>query len=168
MGAVQEPRPATLGLVLLMVLWTAPSGAAAQESSDSIAMSRAQADSVVDAFHAALERGDSTAVLAMLDPDVRIYESGEAETLDQYRSGHLAADIEFSQSVASRVVDGWTWLGDGEALVGRVYRAEGTFRGRAIDALTTETVFLVRTAEGVWRIRHIHWSSRRASPPPSP
>ena len=48
---------------------------------------------------AALERGDSTAVLAMLDPEVSIYEAGHAETFEEYRSGHLASDIEFARSV---------------------------------------------------------------------
>jgi hypothetical protein len=130
---------------------------------------------VVDSFHAALERGDSIAMISYLDPDVKIYESGHAETLDEYRSGHLASDIEFAQATESRLLSSWVSFTMGSDAVesvttGRVYRTVGTFRGRAIDTFMTETMVLHRGSDGVLRIHHIHWSSRRATPsdPPFP
>jgi ketosteroid isomerase-like protein len=126
-------------------------------------------DDTVEGFHAALERGDSTAALSFLDPDVTIYESGHAESLEEYRSGHLAADIEFAQATESTLLSSWTSDSEavgaeaGTVVLGRVYRTRGTFREREIDAVTTETMVLHRL-DGVLRIRHIHWSSRRATP----
>ncbi|MGB1841600.1 MAG: hypothetical protein ACPHWZ_10885, partial [Longimicrobiales bacterium] len=44
---------------------------------------------VVDAYHAALVNGDSTAALSLLSEDVTILESGGVEDKEHYRSGHL-------------------------------------------------------------------------------
>ena len=123
---------------------------------------------VIDAFHRALAEGDSARVLSALHAGVTIYEAGHAENLEQYRSGHLASDLEFARGVRSTVVDEWVGMSEGHSIVGRVYSAKGTFREREVDALTTETMFLVQQDAGEWRIRHIHWSSRRASPPAAP
>lgn len=114
---------------------------------------------VVHAFHRALAAGDSARALELLHPEVRVYESGHAETLAEYRSGHLAADIAFS-SAADRTVVSERVFGTGDVAVylGET-RTSGRFRGRVVDAGGTETMVLVRTDAG-WRIRHIHWSSR--------
>lgn len=117
------------------------------------------ARTVVESFHSALRAGDSTTVINLLHPDVRIYEGGHAETRDEYRSGHLRGDIAFLQAVESET----TWdqvVIDGELAV---YMSEdqktGTYRDREIDSSGTETIVLLMTPNG-WRIRHIHWSSR--------
>jgi ketosteroid isomerase-like protein len=116
----------------------------------------------VDAFHAALKRGDAEAALALLDPDVMVYEEGEVErSLREYASAHLKADMEFSAAVA-QTVDGRASGRVGDlAWVTTRGRVRGTFRGRAIDSLTTETMVLMRASKG-WRIVHIHWSSKAA------
>lgn len=114
---------------------------------------------VVEDFHAALVAGDSATVIALLHPDVRIYEGGHAETRAQYRSGHLRGDIAFLQAVESEK----TWdqiILDGDmALYMSEDRKTGTYRDREIDSSGTETLVLVMTEDG-WKIRHIHWSSR--------
>lgn len=148
-------------LAILAALVAIAAPAAAQ---DPPAPTSADVYAAVDAFHSFLERGDSTAALAMLDPDVRIFESGMAEALEEYRTGHLAADIAFAQSVESSVIEEWTGFDARQAIAGRVYAVKGTFQGRAIDAITTETMLLLRTPGGSWRIRHVHWSSRSAPP----
>lgn len=114
---------------------------------------------VVEGFRAALAAGDSTTVIAMLHPDVRIYEGGHAETRDQYRSGHLRGDIAFLQAVDSEKTSDHIILDGDMALYMSEDRKTGTYRDREIDSRGTETIVLVRTAEG-WKIRHIHWSSR--------
>ncbi len=38
-------------------------------------------------------------------------------------------------------------------------RATGSYNGKPVDQLSTETMMLVRSGSS-WRIRHIHWSSR--------
>lgn len=100
-----------------------------------------------------------------------LIEAGDAETLAEYRSGHLASDIEFAQATESRIDSAWSsFTADSVsveyAILGRAYRTQGMFRGREIDAFTTETMVLHRGSDGVMRILHIHWSSRRAEPGP--
>jgi ketosteroid isomerase-like protein len=119
----------------------------------------AAAQAVVRSFTEALQRGDSVRVLRLLHPELVVYESGVAEDLAHYRSHHLAADIAFLKEVTSRTLREQLTLSGGMALYTREYRAQGTWRGRAIDTTGTETLVLVRVREG-WRIRHIHWSSR--------
>lgn len=115
----------------------------------------------VHAFHEALAAGDSSRALELLHPEVRVFEGGHPETLSEYRSGHLAADMDFSGSVDREVLDEQVSGGgaEGWALYLSEYRMAGTFRGEAVETRGTETMVLLRTADG-WRIRHIHWSSR--------
>lgn len=117
----------------------------------------AEVRSVARAFKEALAAGDSTAALGYLHDDVLILEGGRAETKQQYRSGHLAADMRFASSVKSETVrDGVTMHGD-VALYTQSYRVTGTSaRGAPIDRTSSEAMVLVRTPSG-WRIRNIHW-----------
>ncbi len=114
---------------------------------------------VVSDFRAALSSGDSTTVVQLLHPEARIYEGGHAETREQYRSGHLRADMAFLRAVESETL--WDQVIPTEGLA--IYMSErhttGEYRGREIDSRSAETIALVRTPQG-WRIRHIHWSSR--------
>lgn len=114
---------------------------------------------VVEGFHAALESGDSAGALAYLHPDVVIYEGGHAETLTEYRSGHLASDIAFASATDRQLTDSSLAVWGDQALYTSTSRTTGRYRDREIDSRGTETIVLVRTDDG-WRIRHIHWSSR--------
>ncbi|MGH7543341.1 MAG: nuclear transport factor 2 family protein [Gemmatimonadota bacterium] len=114
---------------------------------------------VVDGFHSALAAGDSTRALGYLHPDLIVHESGHAETLAEYRSGHLSSDIEFSRAASFETARDAVVRGSDLSLYLREYRMKGTFRDREIDAIGVETMVLAPTPEG-WRIRHIHWSSR--------
>lgn len=114
---------------------------------------------VIDDFHRALSRGDSARVLALLAPEARILEGGGTETVEEYASHHLPADIAFASAV-ERVRDGIDVVVRGDvAWATSTSRARGTFRGREIDSRGAELVVLARTADG-WRIEAIHWSSR--------
>ena len=78
----------------------APRGAQA----GTLAPSARGAAAAVDAFHAALKRGDARAAAALLADDALIFESGGAErSKAEYASHHLGADATFSQAVPSRV-----------------------------------------------------------------
>lgn len=114
----------------------------------------------VRAFHAALVSGDSTAALALLAPDVIILEAGGVESRAEYRAHHLAADIRFAQAVpgtsspiAVTVEGDVAWASSTSVTV-------GTMDGRAVNSVGAELMVLTRSPEG-WRIRAIHWSSRR-------
>ena len=120
----------------------------------------AQVASLVGDFHAALERGDSTAALALLAPDVVIVESGDVETLAEYRAHHLPADIAFAKAIkASRQPHGVTVAGDVAYSVA-TSSTKGTYKERAVDSQGAELI-VARRIEGRWKIAAIHWSSRR-------
>jgi ketosteroid isomerase-like protein len=114
---------------------------------------------VVDAFHAALGRGDIRSAAALLADDALIFESGGTErSKAEYAGHHLPADAEFSQVVPSTVtrragnaIGALAWI----ATEGRLM---GTYKGKAIDEITTETMVLRRIGQS-WKITHIHWSS---------
>ena len=118
------------------------------------------AAATVDAFHAALRRGDTRAAAALLSDDALIFESGGVErTKAEYAAHHLLADAEFSRAVSS-VVSRRSGGSEGPvAWVSTEGRTTGAYKGKPVDLLTTETMILRRTA-GQWRVVHIHWSSQ--------
>ena len=132
-------------------MWSAPLDPSASEAAK-----------VVDAFHAALERGDTAAAAALLADDVLIFESGGAErTKAEYLAQHLAADMQFAQSTKT-VTTRRGGRGYGSAAwIASEGRTTGTFRGKPINSVTTETMVLAKR-EDRWKIAHIHWSSAAA------
>lgn len=121
------------------------------------------AAAVVDTFHAALKRGDTATALALLAPEVMIFEEGGAErSRAEYESHHLGADAAFAAASESTVARR-SGRADGDiAWITSEGRTTGQFNGRTVDRLTVETMVLKRHADG-WRIHHIHWSSRAAA-----
>lgn len=116
--------------------------------------------SVVTAFHAALAAGDSAASLALLAPDVVVFESGGAEMgRDEYASHHLPVDMQFAAATTREVTDQAHGIEGELAWVLTRIRTTGEFRGREVRSAGVETILLERTPDG-WRIVHIHWSSR--------
>lgn len=113
----------------------------------------------VRVFHDALVRGDSVTALKQLAPDVKILESGGLETLEEYRSHHLRADMAFAQAVPSERTDSSVVVSGDVAWVVGTSRTTGMYRERAINSVSAELMVLSRSSEG-WHIRAIHWSSR--------
>ena len=143
-------RFATVAIALLMMNLPATA-----QTADSAAVV-----DVINRFHDALAKGDSTAALALLTPDVIVLESGGVETRDEYRSHHLPGDIAFARAVPSeRRVARVSVVGDA-AWVSSTSTTRGTYRERPIDSFGAELIVLTRTSGG-WRIAAIHWSSRR-------
>jgi ketosteroid isomerase-like protein len=88
-----------------------------------------------------------------------VLESGGVESRDEYRSHHLAGDIEFAKAVPrTRAAIKVTVAGD-VAWATSTSITQGEFRGRAINSSGAELMVLTRTGSG-WLIRSIHWSSR--------
>jgi ketosteroid isomerase-like protein len=113
----------------------------------------------VNRFHDLLEAGDSLGVLAMLEPDAVVLESGGFEDRAEYRSHHLQSDIQFARAVRSeRSLRSLTVHG-AVAWASSTSVAQGEFRGRPVNTAGAELMVLHRTADG-WRIAAIHWSSR--------
>ena len=109
---------------------------------------------------AALKAGDTNVALAIMAPDVMIFEEGGAErSRDEYASHHLGSDAAFAAASEATVTRRSGWADGDIAWITSEGRTTGQFNGRAVDRLTTETMVLKRHADG-WRIHHIHWSSR--------
>ena len=126
----------------------------------SVAPEAAGAATAVDAFHAALKAGDTAATLALLAPEVMIFEEGGAErSRDEYAAHHLGSDGAFAAASEATVARRSGWADGDVAWITSEGRTTGQFNGRAVDRLTTETMVLKRHGDG-WRIHHIHWSSR--------
>lgn len=119
-----------------------------------------EAAAAVDAFHAALKAGDTAGALALLAPDVMIFEEGGAErSRDEYASHHLGSDAAFAAASETTVTRRSGWADGDIAWITSEGRTTGQFNGRAVNRLTVETMVLKRHGDG-WRIHHIHWSSR--------
>ena len=113
----------------------------------------------VMAFHAALASGDTDAALTHLAEDVVIFESGGVEnSRGEYASHHLEADAAFSAAVPRTLVSQTHGMQGDMAWVISVETVSGTYRTRAINSRSVETMML-RQVNGQWRIVHIHWSS---------
>ena len=120
----------------------------------------APATAVVDAVHAALGAGDTDAALGMLSPDVVILEEGGAErSRDEYAGHHLPADATVAAATSDEVTRRTGAVVGDVAWIISEGRTTGTYNGRDIDRLTTETMVLVLHGDD-WVIHHIHWSSR--------
>ena len=134
-----------------------PASAAVRQAA--LPVSARGAEAVVDAFHAALRRGDARAAAALLADDALIFEEGGAErSKAEYAGQHLPADAAFSQVVSSTVTRRSGGANGTVAWIASEGRMTGTYKGKAVDRLTTETMLLRRSGGG-WKVIHIHWSS---------
>src|SRR5947199_6485761 len=109
----------TFILLSLLVLGAAATG----ETKDAPA-------AVVRSFHEALASGNRDRVLAVLDPEVVIFEQGGAEmSREEYASHHLGEDIEFSRSTRRKVLDQRSGARAGSAWVLTISETSGSFGG---------------------------------------
>lgn len=117
---------------------------------------------VVSGFHDALARGDSAAVLAALAPDVLIMEGGDIQTLSEYRSHHLSADIAYARAIAAVNTIKRVVVHGNVAWVSGTSVVDGIFNQRRVNSGGAELVVLSRQAASApWMIRAVHWSSHR-------
>lgn len=143
-----------LALGLLALLAGAPlSGAEPAAAPD------ADVTAAVDRFHEALRNLDRDKALAVLDPEVRIFEGGGAETSrEEYAAHHLASDMAFVAATRTDVLDRKVTVVGDAAWVLTLSKTSGSFRGRDVSSKGAETMVLRKTA-GTWLIVHVHWSS---------
>lgn len=141
-------------VIVLVILQTLP--LVAQGSSSDAASVTA----VVNAFHAAVKTGNAKAAADLLAADAVFLEGGGIETRAEYVANHLPEDIKFEQAVSSSYkADTVTVLGDTAWVVSRG-DLSGTFENKPVNLTLVELMVLSRESQG-WRIRAIHWSSRR-------
>lgn len=119
-------------------------------------------EDVVKSFHAALEQGDRDAALMQLSENVRIFEQGWVEqSRAEYASHHLDSDIGYAKAVKSAVSNVDVSADGALAVVMSQSTTKGTYDGKPVDSVGLETMVLRKTGD-VWKIVHIHWSSRKA------
>ena len=114
-------------------------------------------------LHAALARGDESAVGRLLDPQVLIFEAGGVErSRDEYAAHHMHGDMAFLKGARYTLLrQSGDEAGD-LAWVGSEADIEATGRNGPVRLHSTETLVLRHDGEG-WRIVHIHWSNRPLS-----
>jgi len=152
-----RPRASATVFVGLGLICARPSSGTAQGMSGS---DGAGAVAAVEAYHHALQAGDSAAVRDLLADDVVVLESGGMESRAEYLSHHLPGDMAFAAAVTREPGDHQVTVQGDVAWVTSMSRTTGTYRDRAIDSRGAELMVLTRQ-EGRWRIRAIHWSSRQ-------
>lgn len=126
----------------------------------------AAAMAAIDAFHAALHAGDSARAVGQLAEDAVIIEAGTIETRAQYLSGHIGADIKASGGTPGvRTVVAATVVGSVAFVTARTVTTTTTAQGASISELAE--LMVVAKSDGTWKIRAVHWSSRRRRASPS-
>lgn len=128
-----------------------------------VAPSARPAAAVVDAFHEALRHGDTKAAQSHLAESALIYEEGGVERgRQEYASHHLGADSAFAQAVPGSITRRAGEAAGTIAWIATEGRTTGTYKDKAVDRVTTETMVLRRQGNS-WKIAHIHWSSAAGS-----
>jgi ketosteroid isomerase-like protein len=148
-------RAITLAVVFSSLIVVRPAAQAGDET--------AAVTAAVNAFHAALQRGDRSAVMQLIADDALFFEAGGVETRAEYEQNHLPADIEFSKAVTTTRSPIRVVVNGSSAWASSTSEFVGTFQGRAVDSLGAELMVLSREPAG-WRIRAVHWSGRARKP----
>ncbi|MET1111564.1 MAG: nuclear transport factor 2 family protein [Allosphingosinicella sp.] len=150
------------GAAVVMLLALAPSGSVASPAPalEILPEPARPAAAAVDAFHAALRRGDPEAALALVADDAIVFEDGRIErTKAEYALHHAGADAAFSKAVSTKRLSRTGQATADLALIASESRTKGRFRGQDVDRIMVETMVLRRGPDGGWKIVHIHWSS---------
>ena len=114
----------------------------------------------LESFYSAMKRGDAPAAMALIADDALFVEGGRLETREEYEKNHLPSDIEFEKEVTGKRVPTRVTIQGDTAWVVAMTDYVGTFQGGPVDFVSGQLAVLTRT-DGQWRIRSIHWSSRR-------
>jgi|RhiMetdeSRZDD1v2_1073273.scaffolds.fasta_scaffold282953_4 ketosteroid isomerase-like protein len=144
------------GLIATTVLLVSACGAPPPASPN-----ESEVIAVVEAFYAAIKKGDPAAAMSVIAHDAVFLESGKLETRAEYEANHLPADIEFESQVTGKRGPMRVTFEGNTAWVIALTDYDGTFQGSPVSFVSAQLVVLARDADN-WRIRTIHWSSRRS------
>lgn len=148
-------RIAALALITLT-----PTQSRAQHDAHHAASDSAAVAAVVSKYDEALAAGDSLTALALLTDDATILETGRIETKAEYRSHHLAADINASKGGQSQRGPLDVRVQGDVAWTTSISTSQRTVNGNTTTSSLAELMVLVKT-HGAWKISAIHWSSGR-------
>jgi ketosteroid isomerase-like protein/cytochrome c553 len=119
------------------------------------------AEAVAESFHAALQKGDRDAVLALLAPEVTISEGGHTQSRDDYASRHLSEDIAFLKSARIKPVSLASMPMGETAMVGSETLITATLKGKPTTLRSREMLTLKRQGPQ-WKIMGVRWQSAPA------
>jgi ketosteroid isomerase-like protein len=124
------------------------------------AETQAEVRDALEAFYAAMKNGDRAAAMSHIAEDAVFVEGGRLETRQQYEENHLPNDIGFEKQVTGKRGDWKITIEDNTAWAIATTEYDGIFDGAPVAFTSAQLAVLSRDA-GAWRIRSIHWSSRR-------
>jgi ketosteroid isomerase-like protein len=119
-------------------------------------------------YDAAFNAKDLEKLASFYHPDVTIYEGGGINNgWADYRDNHLGPEVkEFQNLLFSHSKTRVHLLpGQQTAYATSEYSLKAKIGERDIDARGLETLVLVKNADGAWKIRHAHTSSRPVARP---
>lgn len=119
------------------------------------------------AYDAAFNAKDLARLGEFYHPDVTIYEGGGIDNgWAAYRDHHLAPELKAFENLQFGHTDRTVHVvGDGRtAYATASYFIKARMGERMIDSGGLETLVLVKSADGTWKIRHSHTSSRPRRP----
>jgi ketosteroid isomerase-like protein len=124
------------------------------------AEAQAEIRDTLEAFYAAMKNGDRAAAMSHIAEDAVFVEGGRLETRQQYEENHLPNDIGFEKQVTGKRGEWKITIEDNTAWAIATTEYDGIFDGAPVAFTSAQLAVLSRDA-GAWRIRSIHWSSRR-------
>ncbi len=142
-------------LTALITANVAVTQSAVAQSADSVAVVAA-----VERFHGALAASDSALAVSVLADDALVIESGAIQSRAEYLGHHLGADMKASQgSKGVRSVTNVTVVGTMAYVVSKTETPASGAEGSTASELV-ELMVVSKSTNG-WKIRAVHWSSRR-------
>ena len=114
----------------------------------------------LESFYGAMRSADTAAAMALIAEDAQFVEGGRLETRDEYEKNHLPADISFEKQVTGKRGPWRISFKDDTAWAIATTDYDGIFDGAPVSFTSAQLAVLTREDAG-WRIRSIHWSSRR-------
>lgn len=157
-GAAGERRPAAVTKL------ASTNGAAGQAAGGDAAAIEAW----LKGYDAAFMAKDLEKLATFYHPDVTIYEGGGINNgWADYRDHHLGPELKaFENLQFGHTNTKVTVLPGGQsAYATSEYFIKAKMGDRVLDSGGLETLVLVKTADGTWKIRHSHTSSRPRRPP---
>ena len=114
----------------------------------------------LESFYAAMKNADNAGAMSTIAEDAVFVESGRLETREEYEKNHLPADISFEKQVSGKRGEWQITIKDDTAWAIALTEYDGIFDGAPVAFTSGQLAVLSRDA-GTWKIRSIHWSSRR-------
>jgi ketosteroid isomerase-like protein len=124
------------------------------------AEAQAEVRNTLEAFYAAMKNADNARAMSQIAEDAVFVESGRLETREEYEKNHLPADISFEKQVSGKRGEWKITIEDDTAWAIALTEYDGIFDGAPVAFTSGQLAVLSRDA-GAWKIRSIHWSSRR-------